>query len=206
MCNPPALRVAALFLALTACFLCPQAGARAGSITFDDVSENVTVLDTTGRVTSSACSNEHCFTAFSAPLDTVNFSAGPTGINVRESAGGPISDVLILNYSLSGVMIEFVSDVDGIILDPVPGVFVVETGTVQNVAGVTWTLGDGNTVVDTIGFISDVSEVPEPRGIALLGIGLIGLALIRKHSLRGEIGGIGNGRELWHGIRRSVFP
>src|SRR5207248_4827733 len=101
----------------------------------------------------------------------------------RESAGGRISDVLLLSPSLSGVMIEFVSDVDPFILDPVGGVFIIETGTIQNVASVTWTLGDGSTVVDTIGFMSDVSEVPEPRGIALLGIGLIGLPLIRKRAV-----------------------
>jgi len=37
-------------------------------------------------------------------------------------------------------MIEFVSDVDPFILDPVGGVFIIETGTIQNVASVTWTL------------------------------------------------------------------
>jgi hypothetical protein len=60
-------------------------------------------------------------------------------------------------------MIELVSDVEGFVLDPVSGVFIVETGTIQNVASVTWTLRDSSTVVDSIGFISDVSEVPASR-------------------------------------------
>ncbi|TMJ62210.1 MAG: hypothetical protein E6G83_18400 [Alphaproteobacteria bacterium] len=91
-------------------------------------------------------------------------------------------------------MIEFVSDVDPFILDPVGGVFIIKTGTIQNVASVTWTLGDGSTVVDTIGFMSDVSEVPEPRGIALLGIGLIGLPLIRKRAVTMHCLGVGEMR------------
>jgi hypothetical protein len=95
--------------------------------------------------------------------------------------GGGISDVLpFFNFTFSGGIIQFVSDVEGgAVLDPVPGTFVGETGTLQNVASVTWTLGNGSSVVDTIGFISDVSEVPEPPGLPLLGIALAGTALLR---------------------------
>ena len=32
-------------------------------------------------------------------------------------------------------------------------------------------LADGSSVVDTVAFISDVSEIPEPASIALLGAG-----------------------------------
>jgi hypothetical protein len=229
MSNASAVRASALILALSTCLLCPQTGGRAGSITFNDLSDDVTVVDTTGRITSSVCDTEHCFVTFSAPLNTVNVSGSPPNINIRESPGGRISDVLFVNSGPSAAMIEFVSDVEGFVLDPVPGVFIVETGTIQNVASVTWTLRDGSTVVDSIGFISDVSEVsevPEPRGIALLGIGLLGLGLIRRQAIgrallgcRGEsrcradcgsfghsIGGIGNRPELSHGVRRSVFP
>ena len=183
MSKASAVRASALILALTTCLLCPQTGVRAGSITFNDLSDDVTVVDTTGRITSSVCDNENCFVTFSAPPNTVNVSESPPVINIRESSGGRISDVLLVNSGQSAGMIEFVSDVEGFVLDPVSGVFIVETGIIQNVASVTWTLRDGSTVVDSIGFISDVSEVPEPRAIALLGIGLIGLGLIRRQAI-----------------------
>ena len=156
----------------------PPAEVRAGTITFNDLSDVLTVADTTGRITSSVCTtaiaDESCSVTFSAPANTVAATGGPAGLNVREAAGGPLSDVLLFNFSSTSGTIEFVSDMEGgAVLDPVPGSFIVETGAVQDAASVTWTLADGSTVVDTIRFVSDVLEIPEPASGALLGAGII---------------------------------
>jgi PEP-CTERM motif len=192
MTSAQSVQVKALSVLVALCSLLPQTAARAGMITFDDRSDNVSVIDTTGRITSSVCTTtiaaESCLVTFSAPLNTVSTSGSPISLNVRESALGAISDVVIFSFTSSGGMIEFVSDVEGgAVLDPVPGPFIVETGTVQDAASVTWTLANGSMVVDTVAFISDVSEIPEPAAVVLLGIGLLSLGLVcRKRAwLRG---------------------
>jgi PEP-CTERM motif len=192
MTSAQSVQVKALAVLVALCCLLPQMAARAGMITFDDRSENVSVIDTTGSITSSVCTTtiaaENCLVTFSAPLNTVSTSGSPISLNVREPALGAISDVVIFSFTSSGGMIEFVSDVEGgAVLDPVPGPFIVETGTVQDAASVTWTLANGSMVVDTVAFISDVSEIPEPAAVVLLGIGLLSLGLVcRKRAwLRG---------------------
>jgi hypothetical protein len=182
MSSSQSFQVKALSFLIALCCLLPAAAARAGMITLDDRSDNVSVVDTTGRITSSVCTTttaaESCLVTFSAPPNTVSTSGNPISLNVRESALGAISDVVIFNFSASGGRIDFVSDVEGgPVLDPVPGPFVVETGAVQDVGSVTWTLADGGTVLDTVAFISDVSEIPEPGSVALLGMGLLSLGM-----------------------------
>jgi hypothetical protein len=183
MTSAQSFQVKPLVVFVALCSLYPESGACAGMITIDDLSDSLTVVDTTGRITSSVCTttiaDESCFVNFSSPANTVSASGGPTSLNVRESALGAISDVVLFSFTSSGGMIEFHSDVEGgAVLDPVPGPFVLETGTVQDAASVTWTLANGSTVVDTIAFISDVSEIPEPASVALLGMGLLSLALV----------------------------
>jgi hypothetical protein len=176
MSNASSIRTKAFSVLMAVWFLHPQTSARAGTITFDDVSDNVTVVDSTGRITSSVCANEQCFVSFSAPPNTVGVSGSLSALNIREPGLGTISDVFLFAFVQSGGTIQFVSDVEGgPILDPVPGPFIDETGTVQDAATVTWTLANGSTVVDTIAFISDI---PEPASAALLCIGLICLGLI----------------------------
>jgi hypothetical protein len=174
----------ALSVFMVVWFLHPQTGAHAGTITFDDLSDDVTVVDTTGRITSSVCSTdftENCFVTFSAPLHTVSVAGSPIALNVRESPLGRISDVVLASVTSTAGMIQFVSDIEGgAVLDPVGGNFVDETGTIQDAGSVTWTLADGSTVVDTIAFISDVEAVPEPGSFALLSIGLMILLFVRS--------------------------
>ncbi len=189
MSSKTTVRAFAPALALIAFSLYLRPDANAGTITFNDLTDDLTVSDTTGRITSPSCSTnfafEECFVALSAPSNTVSFSGTPTSVNALESPGGRISDVLtFFDFIVSGGMIQFVSDVEGgAVLDPVGDVFVVETGTLQNLTSVTWTLSNGSSVVDTIGFISDV-EVPEPHGLPLLGIALLGAALLRRKANR----------------------
>lgn len=184
MSNVSSICMKALSVFVVVWCLHPQTGAHAGTITFDDLSDDVAVVDTTGRITSSVCSNdgvETCFVTFSAPLHTVSAAGSPIALNVRESPLGRISDVVLASFTSSAGMIQFVSDVEGgLVLDPVPGPFVDETGTIQDAGSVTWTLADGSTVVDTIAFISDIEAVPEPGSFALLSMGLMILLSVRR--------------------------
>jgi len=187
MSDTPSFPATGPFVFLAACLLQPHAGARAGTITFDDLSDSVTIADTTGRLTSSAC-NADCFVTFSAPLNAISFSSGLAqppnfAVNILESPGNRLSDILLFNFDLSGGSLEFVSDVDGgPVLDPVAGRFIAETGTSQNAVSVTWTLADGSTVVDSVAFVSDGAEqgVPEPGALALFCAGLAGLVGMRR--------------------------
>jgi hypothetical protein len=194
MSDTSSISATGLFVFLAACLLQPHAGARAGTVTFNDLSDSttdsITIADTTGRLTSSVCNTdeEHCFVTFSAPPNAVSFSSSlPTfpnqGVNIRESPAGRLSDVLLFSFDLSGGSLEFVSDTDGgPILDPIAGPFIDETGTSQTAVSVTWTLADGSTVVDSIAFVSDVEGqvVPEPGTLALFCTGLAGLVGIRR--------------------------
>ena len=185
---------AGAFLALFAISsLPPQTGARAGTITFDDLSDSLTVDSSIppSRIERQECTTsafaESCIFMYSAPAGTVSAAGGTHFLNVLESPGGPISDVVSLTFFASGAgaggTVDFTSDVEGgAVLDPVPGPFIVETGADPGAASVTWTLADGSTGVDTIQFASDVSDIPEPASAVLLGAGLLCLGL----SLRGH--------------------
>jgi hypothetical protein len=160
---------------------CFNNSALAGTITFNDLTDDVTVTDTTGRITSSSCADETCFVDFSAPANAVSSSSSPAqppnlAVNILESPGGVLSDILLFSFDLSGGSIEFVSDTDGgPILDPDAGPFIVETGTIQNAVSVTWTLADGSTVVDRLAFVSDseggTQGLPEPVSLFLFATG-----------------------------------
>jgi PEP-CTERM motif len=101
-------------------------------------------------------------------------------VNFRE-ANGPLSDVVFLSGTAGGsVEFDFVStnETGFPVLDPIPGLFLFETGHPQEVA--TGTLADGLELHVT--FASDVDAVPEPSAWLLLGSGLVGLILWRKRT------------------------
>lgn len=164
--------------------------ASAGTITFNDLTDSLTITDRTGRATFSTCpagKTETCSFAWAAPVDTVSASGGPVGnFNIYEDASLQIvSDQLIWDFGLTGGTASFISDTDGVVLTALPGGrSIVETGKFQNVGGVTWTLKDGTTVTDTIQFVSDVESVPEPGSIALVSIALLGMAAVFRGARR----------------------
>jgi hypothetical protein len=104
-------------------------------------------------------------------------------VNILESAGGPLSDqihVHRLSSSDGSQVIDFISDPSAFATAG-PGAMVttlVETGSLQS--GLTYTSNAPTTV--NISFTSDVSDVPEPGTLSLLGLGLGVLAFSRRKS------------------------
>src|SRR5437773_1107887 len=99
-------------------------------------------------------------------------------VNFRE-ANGPLSDVVFVSGTAGGgVEFDFVStnETGFPVLDPIPGLFLFETGHPQEVA--TGTLADGRELHVT--FASDVDPVPEPSTWLLLGSGLLVLAFAKR--------------------------
>jgi hypothetical protein len=106
-------------------------------------------------------------------------------VNIFESAGGPLtlSDQIHVHRVSSAdgsQVIDFISDPSAFDI-PGPGAIVstlVETGSLQS--GLTY-LNNAQTPVH-ISFSSEVSEVPEPGTLSLLGFGVAVLAFSRRES------------------------
>src|SRR5260370_12080329 len=81
---------ASMLAALALSFLLPLAST-AGTITFFDLTDTVTVLDTTGRSNLPAvCAHlEVCFGTLTAPNGTAAATVDVTGLNILEPPGPP---------------------------------------------------------------------------------------------------------------------
>ena len=166
--------------------------ATAGNIIFNDLSEGgITVTDTTGRGSVSCLTLEVCIVTLLPPLDPAGGFArqgttGPGSTNIFEPGSGVLSDTMLLgNNALGNLTITFRSDAEGTPLTLLAGGrSVFETGGLDFVATVGWIFADNTQVNDQIGFISDITAVPEPETLAMIGLSLGSLALSRRRSSR----------------------
>jgi hypothetical protein len=149
----------------------------AGTITFFDLTDTVTVLDTTGRSNLPAIcpAPEVCFGTLTAPNGAVAATIDVTGLNILEPPGSPnaglVSDVLFLSplpTQPPTIQVSFSSDTEGLILDPIPGGRIFEDGTIQTASTITWLNANGSiNTINTIRFQSDL-EAPEPSSFLML--------------------------------------
>src|SRR5262249_43468414 len=96
-------------------------------------------------------------------------------VDLMEPGGSATSDVLV---SING-MISFYSKSGNIVLDPIPGTFIRETGDLQDLSQYLLTPS-----AEAQGFRlfaqSDVETVPEPASLFLVGSGLVRVVYHRR--------------------------
>ena len=158
--------------------------ASAGAITFFDAAGTITSTDDTSRVPLPCIGvSGGCSIILEAPIGFSSID-GTSIVSIAEPSGARVSDVItLLNLNPDQFQILF-DEAGGSAPCPALGCNLVEDGTIQTAATVTW-IGSGAPVVDMIRFQADVNDVPEPLTGFLTFAGLsIMAAVVRNRRLR----------------------
>jgi hypothetical protein len=143
----------------------------------------------TGTSCTTTSAQEICSVNLQAPVGATFASSNlPASYLIGGEGNHTVSDELdplVFVVGNAFVTFKFVSDgpgvpgvveVGGVPCPPIIGCNITENGTVQQVVlagGTPVTINWSNGAQDTIAFASDVSEVPEPASLILLGSGLV---------------------------------
>ena len=184
--------ITALTVSLCMLFI-PPAVAVAGTMTMFDASPNDNIFgwvlspDLIARGFTTDCQHpEQCEVHMVAPQG-FQLLVPPQDVNIVsfQEPGFPgvsvLSDTIQFHFDAASGVVTFTSDDPNAPLPILPNALtIIEDGTVQLAATLTWINPTGESLVDQVFFQSDVEKVPEPATIGLLALGLAGLGFSRR--------------------------